>query len=74
MQTFIEWFVKNSVAANLLMLLLVVGGLFAIPGLKKEIFPELDSEFVSVSVVYPGSSPQEVEEGICTKIEEEIRT
>ncbi|MBC8414095.1 MAG: efflux RND transporter permease subunit [Nitrospira sp.] len=64
---------KNSVAANILMFVLVIGGLIIMSGIKQEVFPEYDLDIVNVSVSYPGASPEEVEEGIILAIEEEIR-
>ena len=63
----------NSVAANLLMLLLVIGGLIAASKITQEVFPSYDLDIISVSVRYPGASPEEVEEGIVLAVEEEIR-
>jgi multidrug efflux pump subunit AcrB len=69
----IAWFARNPVAANLLMgLILVLGGMAAFR-LKREVFPSTDLNRVSVSVPYPGASPEEVEEGICMRIEEEVQ-
>ncbi len=73
MKRAIAWFAENGVAANLLMALFVVGGLlslyFAIP---IRTFPDIDVDMISVAVVYPGAAPEEVEEGVCVRIEEEI--
>jgi multidrug efflux pump subunit AcrB len=69
----IAWFAGNHVAANLLMMLLVVGGLLSIPTIKQEIMPELSLDVVTVRVVYPGAAPIEIEEGICIRIEEELQ-
>jgi multidrug efflux pump subunit AcrB len=63
---------RNSVAANLLMLILLVGGSVMATSIKQEVFPEFNMNFVSVSVPYPGASPEEVEEGICLAIEEAV--
>jgi multidrug efflux pump subunit AcrB len=68
----IEWMAKNHVAANLLMLLLVVGGLIKGLGIKQEVFPEIAMDRVGVSVAYPGAGPEEVEEGILLKIEDSL--
>jgi multidrug efflux pump subunit AcrB len=68
----IAWFAENHVAANLIMLLMVVGGLATVPVIKQEIFPELETDFITASVIYRGAAPEEVEEGICVRIEEEI--
>jgi len=69
----IAWMASNPVAANLLMLLLVIGGLLAAGRITQEVFPSYDLDIVSVSVSYPGASPEEVEEGIVLAVEEEIR-
>ncbi len=69
----IAWFARNSVAANLLMIVILGGGLLTISRLKVEIFPELSSEVISVSVVYPGAAPEEVEEGVCMRIEQALQ-
>lgn len=68
----IAWFARNRVAANVLMVALIAGGLFTIPRLKIEVFPEFSMDVVNVSVAYPGAAPEEVEEGICQRIEEEL--
>jgi len=62
----------NSVAANLLMLALLIGGFFWGTQIKQEIFPEFNLDLVIVSVIYPGASPEEVSEGIILPIEEAI--
>ncbi len=69
----VAWFAENSVAANLLMALIIVGGFLTISGLKIEVFPEFSSELITVSVVYPGAAPEEVEEAVCVRIEEKIQ-
>ena len=69
----IAWFAHNPVAANLIMLGIVFGGLLTIPQIRQEVFPEIEVELVTVSVAYPGAAPAEVEEAICVRIEEEIQ-
>ncbi|RMG01034.1 MAG: efflux RND transporter permease subunit, partial [Nitrospirae bacterium] len=72
MKRIIAWFTENHVAANLLMFfVLLAGGLSAINS-KVEIFPETTADKVSITVLYPGASPAEVEEGVLKKIEEAI--
>lgn len=68
----IRWFAHNPIAANLLMILLVVGGALALPALNKEFFPDFKLNVVSVSMPYPGAGPSEVEEQICVRIEEAV--
>ena len=69
----IAWMAGNPVAANLLMLVGMVGGLASVDGITKEVFPSFPSEILTITVPYPGSSPEEVEEGIVRKIEEAIQ-
>ncbi|MCL1052081.1 efflux RND transporter permease subunit [Shewanella abyssi] len=69
----IAWFAKNNVAANLLMWILLIGGLFSTVIINKEIFPTFELNYLNISVAYPGAAPQEIEEGINIKIEEAIQ-
>jgi multidrug efflux pump subunit AcrB len=69
----IAWMAKNSVAANLLMFIIMVGGLLGISRTKQEVFPEFDLDVITVSVPYPGASPEEVEQGIVLAVEEAVR-
>ena len=70
----LRWMATNSVAANLIMGLLLVGGLlFGAAKVKQEVFPEFDLDIVTVRVAYPGASPAEVEEGIVESVEEAVR-
>ncbi|MDD2235721.1 MAG: efflux RND transporter permease subunit, partial [Kiritimatiellae bacterium] len=68
----IAWMTKNNVAANLLMLFFLVGGIFAFTSITQEVFPDLDENIVSISVSYPGASPEEVEKGIVLAVEEAL--
>ena len=56
----IAYMAKNSIATNLLMLVLLGGGIFTMFKIQKEVFPEFQLDFVEVSVAYPGASPAEV--------------
>ena len=73
MKRLIEWFAANGVAANLLMLLLIVMGVLTLVGIKQEVFPEFSADIVTVRVPYPGAAPEEVEEGVVIRIEEKIQ-
>ncbi|MBE0596911.1 MAG: efflux RND transporter permease subunit [Desulfuromonadales bacterium] len=68
----IRFMAKNHVAANLLMLVFIVGGLLLGPKVKQEVFPEISLDWISITVPYPGAGPEEVEEGIVLKIEENL--
>lgn len=69
----ISWMVYNRVTPNLLMIVLLLGGFYMSSQIKREVFPEFELNTVSVSVAYPGSSPEEVEQGIVLAVEEAIR-
>lgn len=68
----IGWMADNPVAANILMLFLLVGGLFWGLKIKQEVYPEFDLDQVTIAVAYPGASPDEVEQGIVLPIEKAI--
>jgi multidrug efflux pump subunit AcrB len=63
----------HSVAANLLMLVFLVGGAILISQVKKEVFPDFDLDRVNITVPYPGASPEEVERGVVLAIEEAVQ-
>ena len=69
----IDWFARNAVAANLLMLILLLGGLYSVFTIKKESQPPIETNFITVTMPFLGSSPEDVEEGILVKIEESIQ-
>ena len=68
----IAWMARNNVAANLIFLILIVGGLISSHRIKQEVFPEFSLDIISVMVPYPGASPQEVEQGILLAAEEAV--
>ncbi|MCJ7830714.1 MAG: efflux RND transporter permease subunit, partial [Desulfobacterales bacterium] len=72
MKNAIKWMARNHVAANLLMLVFVVGGLIKGFDIKQEVFPEISLDRIQVAVAYPGAGPEEVEEGIVLKIEDSL--
>jgi multidrug efflux pump subunit AcrB len=69
----IAWFASNHVAANLLMLFIVVAGIIASFSVRKQTTPEFEQNVINISVSYLGAAPQEVEEGVVIKIEEAIQ-
>ncbi len=70
----IAWFAKNSVAANLLMLSIVIGGLIALNHwVRLEAFPPFDVDTISVSVPLRGASPEDIELGVAVRIEEAVK-
>lgn len=65
---------NNRVAANVMMLVLIVGGLVTlVSGIKQEVFPEVELDQIMIEIAYPGASPAEVEQGVVLAIEEEVR-
>ncbi len=72
MRAIVAWFANNRVAANLLMAVIVGAGLLALSDIREEVVPELDPEMISVMVPYLGAAPEEVEEGVCARIEEAV--
>jgi len=70
----IAWFTRNGVAANLVMLILVVGGIASYITVKRELFPQFSLDLVTVRVPYLGASPEEVEESVVIRIEEAIQS
>ena len=68
----IAWMAGNSVAANLIMLVCLIGGFLALRNMKQELFPDIQFDVVEVSVAYPGATPEDVEEGIILPIEQAV--
>ena len=69
----VAWMAANPVAANLVMILCLAGGLLFLFNIKKEFFPDFQIDQVQVSVEYPGANPEEVEQSIVLPIEEAVR-
>ncbi len=69
----IAWMARNSIAANLLMVILLAGGLWTTVTIQKEVFPQFQLDVVEVRVAYPGAAPTEVEQGVLRPVEEAVR-
>ncbi|MCW5785631.1 MAG: efflux RND transporter permease subunit, partial [Nitrospirales bacterium] len=69
----LAWMVHNRVTPNLLMLTLLLGGLFMASHIKQEVFPEFEEDTVTITVPFPGASPEEIEHGVILAIEEGVR-
>jgi len=72
-EALIEWFARNSVAANLLMFIVLAGGCYSAFTIKKESQPKIETNFISVNMPFLGAAPEDVEEGILIKVEEAIQ-
>ncbi|MBU2894188.1 efflux RND transporter permease subunit [Colwellia sp. D2M02] len=70
----IAWFARNSIAANLLMFFILIGGFLTISTINKQMFPQVQINWISYNAAYPGAAPQEVEEGITIKVEEALES
>ena len=73
MQNVSEWFARNPVAANLLMVFIIVGGLIGMANVRGEIYPDVADGRVSIHVPYLGAAPEEVETAVCIRVEEAIQ-
>ena len=73
MNRMIDWFARNSVAANLLAVCLIGGGIIAVLNVNSEVFPEISLDRVNIQVLYLGAAPDEVERAVCVRIEEAIQ-
>ena len=73
MRNLIAYFIKHSVAVNIVMWTFIVFGIVGAYNLKSSYFPLIDSKNININVAYPGASPQEVEEGIVLKIEDNLK-
>lgn len=68
----IHWMAAHPVAANLIMLAFILGGLLFLNTMKQEVFPDFATDSVSIQVIYPGAAPEEIERGILLAIEDAI--
>jgi HAE1 family hydrophobic/amphiphilic exporter-1 len=73
MRSIIAWSIRQTPAMNTIMVAIITVGILSGFMLRREEFPQFDLEIILVAVPYPGASPEEVETGICQKIEEAIR-
>ncbi|MCF2858241.1 efflux RND transporter permease subunit [Pseudoalteromonas sp. SMS1] len=70
----IAWFTRNSVAANLLMISILIGGLFALSTkIPLEVFPSFETDRISISMSLRGATPEDVEQGVAIRIEEAVQ-
>ncbi|MDH5221926.1 MAG: efflux RND transporter permease subunit, partial [Betaproteobacteria bacterium] len=72
MRGLMAWMARHPVAANLLMLFILIAGVSSALTMKQEVFPLVELDVLEVRVLYPGAAPDEVEEAIAQKIEEQI--
>jgi len=73
MKNIVAYFIKYPVAANLLMFGLLIMGIAGLLNMKSTFFPEVESRIISIQLTYPGASPEEIEEGVINRIEENLK-
>ncbi|TDE25381.1 efflux RND transporter permease subunit [Vibrio owensii] len=69
----IAYFANNSVAANLMMVFIIVMGIVSFMFIQRQMFPNVEVNYINIRAAYPGASPQEIEESILVKVEESIK-
>jgi len=72
LKSIIAWFGNNHVAANLLMCLIILAGAVTLPSMRMTTFIDIEIPYISITVPYLGAAPEEVEEGVCIRIEEKL--
>ncbi len=73
MRGLVKFFIKKPIWANAAIVITILFGAYSLYKINRSFFPELDPQTVIVSVVYPGASPEEMEEGVTIKIEQALR-
>ena len=73
MKRAIAWFARNSVAANLTMLFIMVSGIIAMTTVREELMPQIELDRINIQVPYLGAAPEEVEAAVTVRIEEAIQ-
>ena len=68
----IAWFTRNTVAANLLMIFILLLGVATAMTIRKQMFPQVEINWLNINIAYPGAAPQDVEEAITVKLEESL--
>jgi len=71
-QGLINWFANNHVAANLMMIIIILSGLYSVATITKKSMPDFDLPIIQISMAYPGATPADVEKGIIILIEEAV--
>lgn len=73
MHGLVRFFIRYPIAGDLLMVLLIIAGIFGLVNMRSTFFPEVESRIITIQTVLPGASPEEIEEGIILKIEENLK-
>ena len=73
MRKLVTYFIKHSVAVNIVVITFLIFGFVGVYNLKSSFFPLVDSKNININIIYPGASPQEIEEGVVLKIEDNLK-
>jgi len=73
MKSLLAHFIRYPILGNVIMLLFLIFGIIGYKNMKKTFFPETDSRVINIQATYPGSSPEEIEEGIVSRIEDNLQ-
>ena len=73
MKKIISYFINFPVAVNIFIIAFVIFGFIGVSSMKSSFFPLTDSQLINISLTYPGASPQEMEEGIVLRIEDNLK-
>ena len=73
MRKIISYFIKYEVAVNIIIIAFLIFGVLGVFQLKSSFFPLQESETISINITYPGAAPQEIEEGIVLKVEDNLK-
>lgn len=72
MNGIIAWFAHNKIAAKLITLFVLISGFISLQDIRKEILPNISLDIISISVPYPGASPEDVEKSVLNRIESAV--
>jgi multidrug efflux pump subunit AcrB len=73
MQSIVKYFIKYGISGNVILALVLIFGFFGLTSLRRTFFPEIPSRIISIQAVYLGASPQEIEESVVLKIEDNLK-
>ena len=73
MRKLVTYFIKHSVAVNIVVITFLIFGFVGVYNLKSSFFPLVDYKNININIIYPGASPQEIEEGVVLKIEDNLK-
>ena len=73
MRRIVSYFIKHSISGDVLLVMIAIFGVLGLMSMRSTFFPETETKLISIRTIYPGASPEEVEEGIVLKIEDNLK-